>query len=126
MNRSLVVRYLLAIIVVSSLTALIAVVAHAAAATPQAQQVTIDNFSFAPAELKVKTGTKVEWVNHDDVPHTIVNTDMKFKSRALDTSESFSYTFDQPGIYEYFCSLHPRMTAKIVVEPGKQDDCVLA
>src|SRR5579859_6248399 len=78
--------------------------------------VTIDNFSFAPETLTIPVGTKVTWTNKDDIPHTVVESGHKFKSSALDTDESFSYTFDQPGTYEYFCSLHPKMTARIVVE----------
>lgn len=79
-------------------------------------QVTIDNFSFTPASLTVPVGTSVTWVNRDDVPHTIVNDNHKFRSRALDTDEKFSYNFTNPGTYEYYCSLHPKMTGKIVVE----------
>jgi plastocyanin len=81
------------------------------------QQVTIDNFSFSPATLTVPAGTEVTWVNHDDIPHTVVSDDKTtFKSRALDTDEKFSFTFAKPGTYTYFCSLHPHMTAKVVVQ----------
>jgi len=79
-------------------------------------QVTIDNFSFGPAELTVPKGTKVTWVNKDDVPHTVVSTEGKFKSQALDTDEEFSFVFSDPGTFEYYCSLHPKMTAKVVVK----------
>lgn len=88
-----------------------------AADTPNETQVTIDNFSFTPATLTVAAGTRVTWINHDDIPHNVVHTDMKFKSKALDTNESFSFDFTEPGTYEYFCSLHPKMTAKVIVEP---------
>lgn len=90
-----------------------------AADTPSETQVTIDNFSFAPPTLTVTAGTRVTWTNHDDIPHNVVHTDLKFKSKALDTNDSFSYDFTEPGTYEYFCSLHPKMTAKIIVEPKK-------
>jgi plastocyanin len=84
---------------------------------PAAQQVTIDNFSFAPATLTVPAGTEVTWVNHDDIPHTVVSDDKStFKSRALDTDEKFSFKFDKPGTYPYFCSIHPKMTARIIVQ----------
>ncbi len=79
-------------------------------------RITIDNFSFSPATLTVPAGTKVTWINRDDVPHTVVSTEKKFKSPALDTDEEFSYTFADPGAYEYFCSIHPKMTGKIVVQ----------
>ena len=78
---------------------------------------TIDNFTFAPARLIVKTGTTVTWRNEDDIPHTVTASSRLFKSKALDTDDSFSFTFTAPGTYEYFCSLHPRMTGTVVVEP---------
>lgn len=78
--------------------------------------VKIDNFSFGPADLTVQAGTTVQWTNHDDIPHTVVSTDGFFKSHALDTDESFSYKFDKAGTYPYFCSLHPKMTGKVVVQ----------
>lgn len=82
-----------------------------------APQITIDNFSFAPATLTVAAGTEVTWVNHDDIPHTVVSEDKAtFKSRALDTDEKFSFTFSTPGTYTYFCSIHPKMTAKVIVQ----------
>ena len=85
----------------------------------RAQDVTakIDNFTFVPARLTVKAGTTVTWRNEDDIPHTVTSAARLFKSKALDTDDNFSFTFTEPGTYEYFCSLHPRMTATIVVEP---------
>jgi plastocyanin len=79
-------------------------------------QVKIDNFSFGPASLTVAAGTTVTWTNHDDVPHTVVSEDKLFKSKALDTEDKFSFTFTKPGTYSYFCSVHPKMTAKVVVQ----------
>jgi plastocyanin len=78
--------------------------------------VKIDNFSFSPATLTVPVGTTVRWTNADDIPHTIVSDDKMFKSKALDTDDQFTYTFTKPGTYGYFCGLHPKMTAKIVVQ----------
>jgi plastocyanin len=78
-------------------------------------KVTIDNFTFAPAELTVKVGTTVTWTNHDDIPHTVVSAG-KFRSKTLDTDDSFSFTFTAAGEYKYFCSLHPHMTGTIKVE----------
>jgi plastocyanin len=88
------------------------------AAPQQAQgaSVTIDNFSFTPQEITVSPGTTVRWVNQDDVPHTVVSNDKKFKSKALDTDDKFSFTFTDPGTYEYYCSVHPKMTAKVTVK----------
>ena len=89
----------------------------AAGEHPAAPQITIDNFSFAPATLTVPAGTEVTWVNHDDIPHTVVSEDKAtFTSRALDTDEKFSFTFSKPGTYTYFCSIHPKMTAQVIVQ----------
>jgi plastocyanin len=78
--------------------------------------VNIDNFTFSPRALKIKVGATVTWKNEDDIPHTVVATDKTFKSKALDTDDSYSFTFATAGVYEYFCSLHPHMTGKIEVE----------
>jgi plastocyanin len=78
-------------------------------------KVTIDNFTFAPAELKVKVGDTVTWTNHDDIPHTVVSAG-KFRSKTLDTDNSYSFTFTASGEYKYFCSLHPHMTGMVKVE----------
>jgi len=88
----------------------------AAGEKTSAKEITIDNFSFAPQSLSVSVGTEVTWVNHDDIPHTVVSEDLTtFRSRALDTDEKFSFTFSKAGTYTYFCSIHPKMTAKVVV-----------
>ena len=78
-------------------------------------QVAIDNFTFNPPQVKVKAGTKVTWTNRDDIPHTVTDPPA-FRSKALDSEQSFSFTFTTPGTYTYFCSLHPHMTGTIVVE----------
>lgn len=80
-------------------------------------EIKIDNFSFTPATVTVAAGTTVTWTNDDDVPHTVVSDDTKtFRSKALDTGDHFSYTFTKAGKYAYFCSVHPRMTAEVVVQ----------
>ena len=78
--------------------------------------VKIDNFTFSPATLTVSAGTTVRWTNHDDIPHNVVSEDKSFKSKVMDTDENFSYTFTKPGTYSYFCSIHPKMTGKVVVQ----------
>lgn len=82
-----------------------------------AQEVKIDikEFMFGPKDLTVAVGTKVTWVNDDQIPHTVAETHKAFRSAALDTDDSFSWVFNTPGEYEYFCSLHPQMIGKIVV-----------
>jgi plastocyanin len=90
--------------------------ASAADGNPAAAEVKIDNFSFTPQEIKVKAGTTVVWTNRDDIPHTVTSTDLVFKSKTLDTDDKFTMTFAKPGTYPYFCSIHPKMTGKVIVE----------
>ena len=81
-------------------------------------EVKIDNFSFTPATLTVAAGSTVTWTNRDDIPHTVVSTDdaKMLKSKVLDTDEKFSFTFSKPGAFPYFCSIHPKMTGKVIVQ----------
>jgi plastocyanin len=79
--------------------------------------VKIDNFSFGPATVTIPSGTTITWTNNDDVPHVVSSDDGKlFKSKALDTDDHFSFTFTKPGTYNYYCAIHPKMVAKIVVQ----------
>lgn len=84
----------------------------------QTVEVKINNFSFGPETLTVAVGTTVTWTNRDDIPHTVVSSDTAktFKSKVLDTDEKFSFTFTKAGTYPYFCSVHPKMTGKVVVQ----------
>ena len=79
-------------------------------------EVKIDNFSFGPQTLTVPVGATVTWTNRDDIPHTSVSTDGVFKSKVMDTNETFSYTFAKAGTYPYYCSIHPKMTGQVVVK----------
>lgn len=90
--------------------------ASAAQAQPANVEVKIDNFSFGPTTITVPVGTTVTWTNRDDIPHTVVSDDKVFKSKVLDTDEKFSFTFTKAGTYPYFCSIHPKMTGKVVVQ----------
>src|SRR5215469_6832856 len=85
------------------------------AVAASATTVKIDNFTFNAAEITVPVGTTVTWVNNDDIPHTVVAVDKSFKSKVLDTDEKFSFTFAKAGSFDYFCSIHPHMTGKVVV-----------
>jgi plastocyanin len=87
----------------------------AGAASAEGSRITVDNFSFFPTAAAVPAGATVTWTNRDDVPHTIVSTERMFRSQALDTDQDFSYRFDTPGNYSYYCSLHPKMTGRVVV-----------
>lgn len=88
----------------------------AVAAQENPTEVKIDNFVFNPAELTVPVGATVKFVNHDDIPHSVVDKNKAFRSKALDTDDSFTFTFASAGTYDYFCGLHPHMTGKIVVK----------
>ena len=77
----------------------------------------IVNFAFTPATLTVKSGETVTFENHDSTIHSIVGVGGFFRSKPLDTDDKFSFTFDKPGEYSYFCGLHPYMKGKIVVAP---------
>ena len=79
-------------------------------------EVKIDNFVFGPDTLTVPVGATVTWTNKDDIPHTTVSTDGVFKSKVMDTDEKFSYTFAKAGTYPYYCTIHPKMTGKVVVQ----------
>jgi plastocyanin len=78
--------------------------------------VKIDNFSFGPAEVTVAAGSTITWTNQDDVPHVVASEGKLFKSKPLDTDDHFSFTFSKPGTYTYYCSIHPKMTARVVVK----------
>ena len=97
-----------------------ATAADRASAAPAVNAVSITNFSFQPAVLTVKVGTTVTWTNHDSTPHTVTSADKRFASSAgLDTDDQYAFKFDNPGSYEYFCSLHPMMVGKIIVQPER-------
>lgn len=102
-----------------SLPAPVQVAPAAAEAGPVATEatVTIDNFTFTPAQLTVAKGTRVVWINRDDIPHLIVSADdpRAMRSPPLDTDDQFAFTFAAPGTYRYFCSLHPHMQGVVVV-----------
>jgi plastocyanin len=92
------------------------VTANTQPATLAPAEVKIDNFSFGPVTLTVPVGTTVTWTNRDDIPHTVVSTEGVFKSKVLDTDEKYSFTFSKAGTFPYFCSVHPKMTGKVVVQ----------
>ena len=109
--------HIIAIIALALIATTIVPYRHASAADSAPVAIKIDNFSFTPQTITVPVGTEVTWTNQDDIPHTVVSDDKTtFKSPALDTDEKFSFKFENKGTYNYFCSIHPKMTAKIVVQ----------
>ncbi len=93
-----------------------AMLAYGTVAAQDTNVISIDNFTFAPGEITVAVGTTVKWVNHDDIPHTVVEKKLGFRSKALDTDDVYSFTFASAGSFDYFCSLHPHMVGKVVVK----------
>ena len=91
---------------------------YASPAVSSPAKVEIDNFAFKPKDLSIQVGESVTWVNHDEVPHTATskNAAPAFDSKALDTDESYTFTFTSPGVYHYYCKVHPHMTGTITVK----------
>jgi len=84
----------------------------------QEAAISIDNFTFKPAEITVWAGTRVTWTNRDDIPHLVVDAKDPgaMKSPPLDTGDKFAFLFAKPGTYPYFCALHPHMQGTVVVK----------
>jgi plastocyanin len=99
--------------ILAGLVAMASAPLHAA----DAPQVKIENFAFTPKTLTVKVGTTVTFENDDDIPHLVVANDASFRSKALDTGDSYAFTFTKAGDFSYFCGLHPHMQGTISVAP---------
>jgi plastocyanin len=82
--------------------------------------VNIEKFAFTPKDITVAPGTKIVWINKDQIPHTISTADKSFMSKAMDTDDKFEQTFVNAGDFSYFCTLHPFMTGTVHVRaaPG--------
>jgi plastocyanin len=80
-----------------------------------ADTVSIEDFNFEPQTIEVGAGTEVGWTNNDDFAHTVTARDDSFASGDIEGGAGFSQTFDEPGEYEYFCSIHNSMTGTVVV-----------
>ncbi|MGW7006714.1 plastocyanin/azurin family copper-binding protein [Streptomyces sp. NPDC054933] len=91
----------------------------AARAPAAGNAVTIQNFAFAPASLKIKAGTTVTWTNKDTDAHTVTSSGSggPLHSAPLTTGATYSYTFTKAGTYAYLCTIHPFMTATVEVTP---------
>ena len=107
------------LVVVGSLALILAVVLRSGTAigqTAQPTEIKVDNFTFSPETLTIPANSTVTWTNKDDVPHVIASTDGAFRSKGLDTDDRYSFKFTKPGTYSYYCSIHPKMTGKVVVQ----------
>jgi plastocyanin len=85
-------------------------------AEPGDAAIQITNYVYGPKVITVKAGTTVTWTNHDYVPHTVISTTQLFRSSVFFTNDTFAFTFTTPGTYEYYCTIHPKMTGTVVVE----------
>ncbi|MFH1169562.1 MAG: cupredoxin family copper-binding protein [Chloroflexota bacterium] len=84
--------------------------------TAPSVEVNIQGFAFTPDSITIPTGTTVTWHNNDGVPHTVTANAGQFDSGSISRGQSFSYTFNQKGAYDYHCTIHPSMTGKVIVE----------
>jgi plastocyanin len=87
-----------------------------------AAEISIDDFAFTPGTIRVQPGATVRWLNHDDSPHTVVAKSLAFRSKALDSDDSYEHQFNEPGVVDYFCSLHPQMRGQVIIAPLEQSN----
>jgi plastocyanin len=109
---------------VAALALIVGVGAFAVRASPaasealqpeQAPGVAISAFLFEPAAITVNAGEAVTWLNSDGVPHTSTGTSDHLWGGVMYTGQAFSYTFDSPGTYLYYCEIHPAMVGQVIV-----------
>lgn len=110
------VRHFMRALFVSTLLATPPLQSSSAADAPSTNSIVMKNFDFSPMSLTIKAGSSVTWKNLDGEPHTVTSVDGLFRSGALDQNDSYTFKFDVPGTYKYLCSIHPRMTASIIVK----------
>lgn len=86
-------------------------------APAHANQITLQNFAFSPADITVKKGTTVTWTNNDSVTHTVSETDGRQgpDSGNLPSGQSYTFTFTTTGTFHYRCNIHPEMTGTVTV-----------
>ncbi len=106
---------LMGILLTGPTLAVCAQIAHAATPAKEGAKVSIANFAFAPAEITIAPGESVTWTNDDGAPHGLEYNDGKAGTDLLLPGARFSRRFDQPGTYDYNCSIHPYMTGRVVV-----------
>lgn len=92
------------------------IVSNPSSLPPNSKIIMVNHFVFEPGEIIVNAGEVVTWIHNDNVAHKIVSTDGLFESDVVNKGAEFTYTFDKPGEYNYYCSIHPSMTGKIIVK----------
>jgi amicyanin len=88
----------------------------ATAPAPDGPKIQIAKHKYDRPTLTVPVGTTVTWLNKDEDVHTVVSTTLTFRSPGLETDDAYSYKFTKPGVYQYFCTLHPLMIGKVIVK----------
>jgi plastocyanin len=78
--------------------------------------VSIMNFAYDPSPVEVAVGDTVTWTNNDSVPHTVTSSDGSIQSGTMQPGQSFSYTFETAGSFDYHCEFHPNMSGQVVVQ----------
>jgi plastocyanin len=121
MKRIILLMTLAAVVVVGTLLAVSVAGAHkhptAMAQKHPTRTVSIQNFSFKPAHITIKRGTKVRWINKDSAPHTATaNNGRSFDSGRLDKGQRYTHTFKRAGKKPYHCEIHPDMRASVLVK----------
>lgn len=84
--------------------------------TPEANEVWIQGMAFNPSTITVTVGTTVKWTNKDSASHTVTSDTGLFDSGSIANSATYTFTFTTAGTYQYHCTIHPTMTAKVVVQ----------
>jgi plastocyanin len=121
MRRIILLITVAAVVVVGTLLAVSVAGAHkhstAKASKNSTRTVLIQNFSFKPAHITIKRGTKVRWINKDSTAHTATaNNGRSFDSGRLGKGKSYTHTFKSVGKKPYHCEIHPDMRASLVVK----------
>jgi plastocyanin len=107
------------------LVTLAAVISLGSGGTVRAQEdaaVDIVDFAFDASSITVEVGSTVTWTNAGDATHTVTADDGAFDSGDVASGETYSFTFDEPGTYTYFCSIHPDMVGEVIVTEAADDD----
>ncbi|GAB2997748.1 cupredoxin domain-containing protein [Saccharothrix stipae] len=96
-----------------------AAAAGAGAGAAQGHHVPISQYAYQPGDLTVRVGEAVTWTNHDQAPHDVLSSagPAVLRSPLLSQGQSWSFTFTLPGTYDYYCSVHPDMRARVTVLP---------
>jgi len=82
---------------------------------PGANEVFIQGMAFTPSTINVTAGTTITWTNNDGVAHTVTSNTGLFDSGTINPNGTYSHLFSTAGTFPYKCTIHPSMTASVVV-----------